>query len=39
MPPEVGVGAFWSGMVGYIGGGPSSLDRILAEIDGAWPNG
>jgi ABC-type glycerol-3-phosphate transport system substrate-binding protein len=37
MPPEVGAGAFWQGMVDYVREGPDSLDRILAEIDAAWP--
>ena len=37
MPPEVGAGAFWKGMVDYVDGDPDSLDRILAEIDAAWP--
>jgi alpha-glucoside transport system substrate-binding protein len=39
MPPEVGSGTFWSGMVGYVDGGPSSLDPTLAGIDDAWPDG
>jgi ABC-type glycerol-3-phosphate transport system substrate-binding protein/DNA-binding SARP family transcriptional activator len=37
MPPQVGADAFWAGMVDYVDEGPASLDRILAEIDAAWP--
>jgi alpha-glucoside transport system substrate-binding protein len=37
MPPEIGAGAFWDGMVEYIDQGPSSLDGILSGIDAAWP--
>jgi alpha-glucoside transport system substrate-binding protein len=37
MPPEVGAGAFWRGMVDYVDRGPASLDGILAGIDAAWP--
>ncbi|HWC66758.1 MAG TPA: extracellular solute-binding protein [Acidimicrobiales bacterium] len=38
MPPEIGADAFWKGMVDYVGQGPGSLDRILGEIDAAWPS-
>ena len=37
MPAEIGSGAFWTGMVDYIDSGPSSVDRVLAEIEAAWP--
>jgi alpha-glucoside transport system substrate-binding protein len=37
MPPEVGADAFWKSMVEYVAEGPDSLDRILAELDAAWP--
>ena len=30
-------GAFLQGMVDYVDHGPDSLDRVLTEIDGAWP--
>ena len=29
---------FWAGMVDYIDSGPSSVDRILAGIEAAWPD-
>ena len=37
MPPDVGEGAFWDGMMTYLAEGPGSLDQILADIDAAWP--
>jgi alpha-glucoside transport system substrate-binding protein len=37
MPPEVGSGAFWTGMVEYMQGGPDSLQGILDDIEAAWP--
>ena len=44
MPSEIGAvtesdrrGAFLQGMLDYVAEGPQSLDRILAEIDAAWP--
>jgi serine/threonine protein kinase/ABC-type glycerol-3-phosphate transport system substrate-binding protein len=39
MPPEVGQFPFWSAMMTYLAEGPDSLDRILAELDAAWPRG
>ncbi len=36
MPPEVGAGTFWSGMVDYISGA-LTLDEALQEIDDSWP--
>jgi alpha-glucoside transport system substrate-binding protein len=36
MPPEVGTGTFWSGMVDYVTG-TSTLDEALQEIDDSWP--
>ena len=39
MPGEVGGGAFWRGMMRYAREGPRSLDRILRDIDAAWPGG
>jgi serine/threonine protein kinase/ABC-type glycerol-3-phosphate transport system substrate-binding protein/DNA-binding SARP family transcriptional activator len=44
MPREVGSvteagtpGAFYQGMVDYVDEGPESLDRILSDIEAAWP--
>jgi alpha-glucoside transport system substrate-binding protein len=37
MPPEVGSGSFWTGMVEYMQKGPSSLDGVLADIESSWP--
>jgi alpha-glucoside transport system substrate-binding protein len=37
MPPEVGSGTFWTGMVEYMQKGPSSLKSVLADIDASWP--
>jgi alpha-glucoside transport system substrate-binding protein len=37
MPPEVGSGSFWSGMVEYMQQGPDSLQGILDEIEASWP--
>src|SRR5512132_2827790 len=39
MPPEVGSGSFWTGMVDYMKEGPDSLDGILQKIDDSWPSG
>ena len=36
MPGAVGTGAFWSGMVDYVGG--QDLDAVLANIEASWPN-
>jgi alpha-glucoside transport system substrate-binding protein len=38
MPPEIGEGLFWEAMMTYLQEGPGSLDRILAELDAAWPD-
>jgi DNA-binding SARP family transcriptional activator/class 3 adenylate cyclase/ABC-type glycerol-3-phosphate transport system substrate-binding protein len=38
MPPEVGEGAFWDGMMTYLEEGPDSLDQVLADMDAAWPD-
>ncbi|MGB3496064.1 MAG: ABC transporter substrate-binding protein, partial [Elainellaceae cyanobacterium] len=35
MPGSVGTGAFWTGMVDYVGG--SDLDTVLSNIDASWP--
>jgi len=37
MPPEVGSGSFWTGMVEYMQKGPDSLDGILQKIEDSWP--
>jgi alpha-glucoside transport system substrate-binding protein len=37
MPTEVGAGSFWTGMVDYLKGGPSSLDKVLDDIEASWP--
>jgi alpha-glucoside transport system substrate-binding protein len=38
MPPEVGAGTFWSGMVDYVSG-VLTLEEVLQEIDDSWPSG
>jgi alpha-glucoside transport system substrate-binding protein len=38
MPPAVGSGSFWTGMVQYMKDGPDSLDGILTEIEDGWPS-
>lgn len=35
MPPEVGVGTFWTGMTSWLGG--ARLRSVLVEIDASWP--
>lgn len=35
MPPEVGVGTFWTGMTAYLGG--ARLTSVLADIETSWP--
>lgn len=37
MPPEVGAGTFWTGMIEYLQDGPDSLDKVLADIEASWP--
>jgi alpha-glucoside transport system substrate-binding protein len=37
MPPEVGTGSEWTGMVEYMQGGPDALPGILEEIEASWP--
>ena len=37
MPAAVGSGSFWTGMVRYVQGGPSTLDGVLSDIDKSWP--
>ena len=38
MPVEIGERAFWKGMLTYLDEGPGSVDRILAELEAAWPD-
>jgi alpha-glucoside transport system substrate-binding protein len=38
MPSAVGSGSFWTGMIKYIQGGPSSLDGVLSDIEKSWPS-
>jgi alpha-glucoside transport system substrate-binding protein len=37
MPPEVGSGTFWTGMVEYMQQGPESLQGVLDDIEASWP--
>jgi ABC-type sugar transport system, periplasmic component len=37
MPPAVGSGSFWTGMVKYMQQGPSSIEGILNDIEKSWP--
>ena len=37
MPAAVGSGSFWTGMVEYMKGGPSTLDGVLKKIEDSWP--
>ena len=37
MPPAVGTGTFWRGMIDYVAGVP--LDRVLADIQSGYPEG
>ncbi len=37
MPAAVGSGSFWTGMVEYMKGGASSLDKVLNDIEASFP--
>ena len=37
MPPAVGSGSFWTGMVKYMKEGPDSIQGILDDIEKSWP--
>jgi alpha-glucoside transport system substrate-binding protein len=37
MPSAVGAGAFWTGMVEYVQGGPDALPGVLDDIESQWP--
>jgi len=36
MPPEVGVGTFWKGMIDWVSG-EKDTDTVLQEIENSWP--
>ncbi len=36
MPPEVGTGTFWTGMVNWVAG-TKDADTVLQEIENSWP--
>jgi alpha-glucoside transport system substrate-binding protein len=36
MPPAVGSGSFWTGMVEYMQNGPDSIQGILDDIEASW---
>jgi alpha-glucoside transport system substrate-binding protein len=36
MPPEVGTGTFWTGMVDWVSGS-KDIDTVLQEIEDSWP--
>jgi alpha-glucoside transport system substrate-binding protein len=38
MPPAVGAGTFWSGMVEWIDAGGTNTDTVLQNIDASWPS-
>jgi DNA-binding SARP family transcriptional activator/class 3 adenylate cyclase/ABC-type glycerol-3-phosphate transport system substrate-binding protein len=38
MPPPVGDRVFFEAMMTYLAEGPGGLDRILTELDAAWPD-
>ena len=37
MPPEVGAGSFWSGIVDLVDG-TKFIPQVLSDIDASWPN-
>ncbi len=37
MPPEVGQGTFWTGMLDYMEQGPDSAQSVLDQIEESWP--
>ncbi len=39
MPPEVGSGSEWQGMIDFATGGPDNVQQVMQEIDAAWPAG
>ena len=38
MPPSVGQGTFWTGMVTYMQNGPDSLQGVLDDIEASYPS-
>jgi hypothetical protein len=38
MPPAVGSGSFWTGMIEYMQSGPDSLSGVLDDIESSWPS-
>jgi DNA-binding SARP family transcriptional activator/ABC-type glycerol-3-phosphate transport system substrate-binding protein len=36
LPHEVGLEPMWQAMVEYVGGGPTVLDRVLADLERTW---
>ncbi len=38
MPPEVGSGSFWTGMLEYMQQGQDSLQGVLDDIEASWPS-
>jgi len=39
MPRNIGADLFWKAMLTYMEEGPESVDRLLARLDAAWPDG
>jgi len=37
MPPSVGQGTFWTGIVDWANNNGSNTDQVLADIDASWP--
>ena len=38
MPPEVGSGTFWEGMVNWVSAGGENTEQVLGNIDDSWPS-
>jgi hypothetical protein len=38
MPPSVGQGSEWTGMIKYVQQGPDSIQGILDDIEASWPS-
>jgi alpha-glucoside transport system substrate-binding protein len=38
MPPSVGQGSEWTGMIKYMQQGPDSIQGILDDIEASWPS-
>ena len=37
MPPEVGIGSFWTGIVDLVSGA-KTIPEVLSDIDATWPS-